>query len=42
MYTFQLTATTMLRPDLQALWNLVNNANVDTAVIFQLSLVTTW
>jgi hypothetical protein len=42
VYTFQLTATTMLRPDLQALWNLVNNANVDTAVIFQLSLVTTW
>ena len=42
VYTFQLTATTVLKPDLQALWNPVNNPQVNTALIFQLSLVTTW
>lgn len=42
VYTFQLTATTILRPDLQAIWNPVNNSNVDAAVVFQLSLVATW
>ena len=42
VYTFQLTATTILRPDLQAIWNPVNNPTVNAAVIFQLSLVTTW
>jgi carbohydrate-selective porin OprB len=42
VYTFQLTATTMLRPDLQAIWNPANNPQVNAAVIFQLSLVTTW
>lgn len=41
-YRFQLTATTVLKPDLQAIWNPVNNPKVNAAVIFQLSLVTTW
>ena len=41
-YRFQLTATTVLKPDLQAIWNPVNNPEVNANVIFQLALVTTW
>jgi len=41
-YRFQLTATTVLKPDLQTIWDPVNNSQVHAAVIFQLSLITTW
>ena len=41
-YRFQLTATTVLKPDLQAIWNPVNNPEVNSALILQLALVTTW
>jgi carbohydrate-selective porin OprB len=41
-YRFQLTATTVLKTDLQAIWNPVNNPQIDSILIFQLALITTW
>ena len=42
VYTIQLMATMILKPDLQAIWNPVNNRQVNADVIFQLPLVITW
>jgi porin len=42
VYTFQLTATMLLKPDLQTIWNPVNSRQGNVDVLFQLPLVMTW
>jgi hypothetical protein len=42
LYTFQITPTTVLKPDLQVIWNPVRSAAVSESVVFQVPLVATW
>jgi len=38
----QITPTTFLKPDLQVIWNPVDDAGVHESVVLQLPLVATW
>jgi hypothetical protein len=42
LYTLQITPTTFIKPDLQVIWNPVNNPHARESVVGQLPLVTTW
>ncbi len=42
MYVLQVTPTASLQPDLQILWDAVNNPTSDRCIVFQLQLNLTW
>ncbi len=42
LYVFQITPTAYLTPDVQVIWDPVNNADLGNSLVFQLPLVTTW
>lgn len=42
LYVFQITPTAYLTPDVQVIWDPVNNADLGSSIVFQLPLVTTW
>jgi len=42
VYRLQITPTTFLKPDLQVIWNPVDDAGVHESVVLQLPLVATW
>jgi porin len=42
LYIFQITPTAYITPDVQIIWDPVNNADLGNSVIFQLPLVTSW